>query len=470
MQTRAMHHAEKTLFTPRLTQTFAKRNCSIPVRPGRIIRSTTHQPYPAHSKPPFRFKMFLSQPWIAILAAIVCFFAGCKPDSKTPALEFGIGDVTPFLITDVTAKNFVHSGASISVTFSKSISSSFHERSDWIEVSPPLTNLTVEMSEAQVTLRGNFQSGRHYEVLINPRLLAAEPFKLSGSNSFSVLMPEVPARIYFPHFSTAQMATGHRQFPVLTINVPKFRIRAKLLEPKDAIHALAGYSDYFVPYDERRDDWEPFRSINYALVPGRTIYSNQFAAAGPPDIAETTNIDWDLFLGGRQAGVVFLDVERVPKTANEKLGAQAIIQLTDLGVVWKGGENSMQLFVFSNSTGRPVAGATIRFCDDEHSYVSEAITDGNGLAQLTLQPGRRWITVQKGNDFHALDLRDSLGEWRGSSSNLRVLLISDRNLYRPGEVFHFKALAREWDDQRPDHPERNCGHTSMLRSAWTTLL
>jgi len=57
-------------------------------------------------------------------------------------------------------------------------------------------------------------------------------------------------------------------------------------------------------------------------------------------------------LAGRKTGVVFLDAARVTgeSESNPTLGTQALIQLTDLGLVWKKASTGVEVFVFSHST------------------------------------------------------------------------------------------------------------------------
>jgi uncharacterized protein YfaS (alpha-2-macroglobulin family) len=75
--------------------------------------------------------------------------------------------------------------------------------------------------------------------------------------------------------------------------------------------------------------------------------------------------------------VVFLEAERLSAVwpPEPPLGAQAIIQLTDLGLVWKTGGEEIQVFVFSCQSGRPVQNARVRLCSDENENLREAVTD-----------------------------------------------------------------------------------------------
>jgi len=360
-----------------------------------------------------------------------------------------VGDVTPFVVTEVIANHYVNSGPSIRLTFSKPVQESpTNGIADWMELIPCPTNLTVQAGWRSVVLRGDFKGETRYTLRLRPRFESAEAFKLSGSNTFTLKMPRIAPRLYFPAFSRDQLAGGKRAFPLLAVNVPQVRVRAKLLEPQTAIHALRGYGSYFIKWNERREDdsWdEPFRPVNYNLVPGRTVFNMQFDLGTEPDTTKQLELGWDEMLAGRKTGVVFLDAERVKGEleSSPALGTQALIQLTDLGLVWKKARDGVDVLAFSHSTGRPVTGATARLFSDENE------------PGATTNAG--WVAVQRGDDFHAalldenriwlyrfdLPVADSSEPDRGR----RVMLFSDRGVYRPGEELHLKALVRDWSDQ-----------------------
>ena len=203
------------------------------------------------------------------------------------AVEVPVGDVTPFVVTDLIAGNYINSGASIRFSFSKPLPESLTNHiTDWLKISPSPTNLTVETWMRNIVLRGAFQGETWYTLKLRPGFESSERFGLAGSNTFTLRMPRVAPRLYFPALSRDQLAGGNRSFPLLAVNVPRVRLRAKLLEPQTAIHALRGYGSYFASRDQRRenDDWnEPCRSVDYNLVPGRTVYDEELAVNALPD-------------------------------------------------------------------------------------------------------------------------------------------------------------------------------------------
>jgi uncharacterized protein YfaS (alpha-2-macroglobulin family) len=379
------------------------------------------------------------------------------------AAEVPVGDITPFVVTEADANHYVNSGPWIRLSFSKPVPPvPTNGIADWIEISPAPTNLLAYSGWRSLTLYGDFKGDTWYTLKLRPGFESAEPFKLSGSNAFTVRMPRVAPRLYFPAFSRDQLAGGNRSFPLMAVNVPQVRVRAKLLDPQTAIHALRGYGSYFASYNERQENgaWdEPYRTVNYNIVPGRTVFNGQIEVGAELDATKRLELAWDRLLGGRKTGVVFLDATRVTGESETApaLGTQALIQLTDLGLVWKKALAGVDVFVFSHGSGRPVAGATARLFSDENEPLREAVTDAAGMAHLEANTNAAWVAVQRGDDFHAALLKEDrvwLYQFNlpctGSDEQepaRRVMLFSDRNVYRPGEDLHLEALVREWGDQ-----------------------
>jgi alpha-2-macroglobulin len=99
-----------------------------------------------------------------------------------------------------------------------------------------------------------------------------------------------------------------------------------------------------------------------------------------------------------------------------------------------------------------VPGVSARLFTDENEALGQAVTDPSGLAHLTANTNAEWIAVQLGDDFHAVSIPDR-DLWSGGPSYWdsgerddarRVMLFTDRNLYRPGEEVHLEALVRDW--------------------------
>ncbi len=158
------------------------------------------------------------------------------------------------------ASHYINSGASIRLSFSKAVPESLTNRiADWLELSPSPTNLTVQPGWRSLLLRGAFQGGTSYTLKLRPGFESAEGFRLAGSNTFSLRMPRIAPRLYFPALSRDQLAGGNRSFPLLTVNVPRVRVRAKLLPTRRPPSTRCGVTAVTsASANERRenDDWE----------------------------------------------------------------------------------------------------------------------------------------------------------------------------------------------------------------------
>jgi uncharacterized protein YfaS (alpha-2-macroglobulin family) len=441
-------------------QEFARAKNSNPAASGSEPGDSTTNFVPNMLIATPRSQLPLGKGWRLVVGAGIP--SADRPLRLRETAEVSVGDVTPFVVSEVTARNYMDSGARFQFLFSKRVPESLTNGvPDWLEITPSPTDLVVQPEWRSLTLLGELKGETLYTLKLKPPFKSSEGFALTGTNTFTLWMPRIAPRLYFSALSRDQLAGGNRSFPLLAVNVPQARLRAKLLDPQTAIHALRGYGSYFATYDERRGsgNWdEPYRSVDYNLVPGRTVFDETLAIDATPDTAKKLDLAWDRLLAGRKTGVVFLDAERADGESSRTpaLGTQALIQLTDLGLVWKRARTGIDVFVFSHSTGQPVPGATARLFSNENEPLSETPTDDKGLAHLAANTNADWVAVQLGEDFHAAVLKeDQVWRYRfdvpveGSDereATRRVMLFSDRNVYRPGEQVHLEALVRDWGE------------------------
>jgi uncharacterized protein YfaS (alpha-2-macroglobulin family) len=389
-------------------------------------------------------------------------------------LEAVVGDVRAFSLDDSAMHHIINSEPCLTLDFSKAADQSLTNAfTNWVRISPWPDGVRAWISGRQLTLSGGWRRGIDYSVTVRRGLPSAEPFALAAPETFEVEVPAVPPRLYFAEFSTEQFAGGNRLFPLMSINVPRVRVRAKLLEAQTAIYALRGYDSYEQSSFRRRyrGSEEDFNRLEYNLVPGRTIFSAEIDCTNQSDVAEETKLEWDRLLQGRKTGVVFLEAERIPTGGGREpvLGTQALVQLTDLGLLWKTGGSQLDAIVFSYQTGQPVTNALVRLYSDENELLREAATDGAGVAKLALQTNAVWIAAQAGDDFHAVKIaKDNLPmwffnvprRWRDDNTDARrAALFTDRDVYHPGETVNLKVIARDLETNQLTIPS---GRTGMV--------
>lgn len=390
-----------------------------------------------------------------------------------------LGEVVPFKLLVATAHNYINSGASLRLEFSKRLPLSLATNfAAWITVAPPVSNLTADIWSSRLALHGAFALGVPYTLTVRTGLPAADELRLAETVTDELTFQPIAPRLYFPTIEAGQFASGRRTFPLLVMNVDRVRIRAKLLDDASAIHGLRGFGRAYAPGFFPGEDG--FHEVHPELIPGRTIYDETFPGTTAADAAVTLPLDWNRILGPGTNGAVFLWAERAetinplmflpgtnaPATPDQRrgflvpapngLGVQALVQVSDLGLVWKTTADALLAFVFSLQTGQPIPAATVQLFTDENQALAQARTDASGLARLPLATNAVWLAARTPGDAFALEWRKArLPLWslniprsyRDAATDEHLLTVfTDRDLYRPGETVHLKGVVRVWQD------------------------
>jgi uncharacterized protein YfaS (alpha-2-macroglobulin family) len=388
-------------------------------------------------------------------------------------VEIKIGNVQPFGISNAEATNYIDAGRRLSVSFSKNLAKEITAKNfgRWMRIEPEPRGLEAQVGSREIVFTGEFELAREYRVIVDAGLPAAEPFVLAQEFLRAMQFSKVPPRIYFEEFATHQRSTGGRQFHFLAVNVPKVRVSARVFSPEAAPLALAAWRKYWSPPRPSGRDWsdELFGKIDPGLMPGQTIWQQEIASGTVVDEKEEIALDWNEILGAGKPGVVLLTAEQVgePAKPGERPGVQAIVQVTDLGVVRKQSKNETFVHVFSLVGGRAVAGAKLRLLDMENNVIEETTADAAGLARLKAHEKAKWILAVHGADLHLVDFKDHrealslrrLGirerfsdEEEEIDDARQALLFTERPVYKPGETVHLKGILRDGRENRARIP------------------
>lgn len=424
-----------------------------------------------------------------------------------------IGDLPALAVRKVEARNTLNETKHLELTFSRRVDELFtpENAGRWITVSPAPAEQKFAISGDTVRIDGQFRLGVAYAVNVTTTANAdatagAHPSAVLGvrpgaagqidrldlAQDFSAraVFEPIPSRLYFQEITTHQARDGSRKIPLLAVNVPEVRLRAKQLDATTVVPALKRFDGYERGWRDRRRNYdgdEPFRGIDFDPVDGRLLFDQRLPGSAEVDEQKTLPLPWDEMLGrggdgdsrddseggGLCTGAVLISAEEAPReqeiTAPRK-GTQTLVQLTDLGVVWKGTAREAVVHVFSHASGRPVPGATVRLVDDENRTLHTGRTDAQGVTSLPADERGKWLVAENGRDFHVVgwgerrenlslyhfdELHDHHGEFsldddagflRGdgnsSGSRLRLMLFSDRGIYRPGETVLLKGIVR----------------------------
>lgn len=376
-----------------------------------------------------------------------------------------LGRVRPFVLESVSPSSLVNSGRSVTLEFSAPLAPDVDAAtsSKFFRVRPEVPNLVFEEGWRAIVIRGDFERGVEYSVEIDPDLLSDSLLPISGDLARKFSFEPVRPRVYLPAFTGHQLSEGLRKFEVLSVNLQQLRVKALLVDHDAVARAVATFNkDYEKTWEDVGDSGEPYHALPEGAIAGEVIFERTYEVGNQEiDAPQRTVLSWDEVLGDRKTGGVLLTVEGVaiPGTGDSRPAAQSLLQLTDLGVLWKQVEETVRVNVFSMETGAALGDVHVQMLDKEFGETAVARTDGKGT--VTVPPGEEpgWMVVSKGEDIFAFPLGPSAQElpmaafglpvyyrgWKPAQQQKpesRGLLFTDRPMYRPGEKVQVKGIIR----------------------------
>lgn len=147
-----------------------------------------------------------------------------------------------------------------------------------------------------------------------------------------------------------------------------------------------------------------------------------------------------------ETGVYILQL--VPDAVTDQPVEQFLVSTRFKVLVLDLGDGRMEVTTLDASSGHPIAYAKVSFYSYYNSLdrklLVEAMTDSGGKAIIPWQSGTQTYVVRKGNDtammpqYVYMRRASNHGE---DASMVRVALLTDRSLYRPGQTVHVKGIA-----------------------------
>jgi alpha-2-macroglobulin len=325
----------------------------------------------------------------------------------------------------------------------------------FVSVEPKPAGMALESSGRRVTLKGKFEHGAEYLVKVQAGAPALDGTTLGGALEQKVKFSAHEPHLSLPSFAAPQWLGGKAKFEFTTANLSGVDVKVKRIAPDRAVDAMRGYEVY--EYDPSKENSAENTRIPYAAVSGKTVFDKQMPTAVELDHSERFGFTWDEVGGGqRKPGMYFISVEADAKDEvqnGNKLGAQSLVQLTDIGLAWKFSGKDALLYAFSHTTGQPMPEVTLQTYADEGEPGEKATTGPDGTARLNMEK-TDWLIATKGEDMHGVQFNDKMPELDMWSFDIaftesapdrtwkEMLTFTDRPVYQPGETVFFKAIQR----------------------------
>lgn len=372
---------------------------------------------------------------------------------------YEIGKIDPFRVAGIDSYLVADQPRQINIEFNlplqESLPVDFLEKC--IDISPRPENLSAKIDGRQIELTGNLDESFKYTVTFKPPFLSKGGLDLEGPFTKEVAFEHLDSELILPSENQAQLANGNRSYRVQTVNLASLQVRVKKLAGPDLIRAYQGYRNYLGRGHDGQAI-EPTAPLPYPLVVGETVFEKEIPLGNPVDTSKEIILNWNELLPKElHHAALFLDITGIPNPESGYEGrrsAQALLQLTDIGLAWKLTATEAILYAFSCDTGTPLPGVKLDLFGEDAKALQSATTDASGLVTLPRSDTARHLHATLGNDGYltAFDSTlDTVGLWhfpirysytKSAAAKRKAFLFTDRSLYRPGETVRLKGIVR----------------------------
>lgn len=356
-----------------------------------------------------------------------------------------------------------------------------HVRPQWYESLPFLVSGDEAVFKLQWKLKG-------------VRSVDGQELARKNAEGAVEVRPEAPS-LYLDAGNNGVMYAGSRKLKASVSNLKDLTVRGYRIRDGHRCRTLAAYRKIYernrsAPLSHTVTDRDRRHFLPAELLVADKTGALTLDVRGETEAAISLD---DLCGGAAEPGMYFIEVEggvsdpvveayRLFGAPSEDGGrrnfdrkeasyaAQAVVQVTDLGVLHKKTAANMFAYVYSLSTGKAVEKAQVQLLDAGGTVLA-AVPVEHGSASLPMagMNGKAaYVRALSGADSYLSPLEDGPGqvemwsfdvktlpyEWKAlglnpaTTAETRVFMFSDRNLYRPAETMHLKGIVRSLLDNR----------------------
>lgn len=371
-----------------------------------------------------------------------------------------IGDIAPFRVNSMRAVTEVDCPRAIQIDFNSPLPEKLPDTlfSNLLTIHPRPEQLSAEADGKTLRITGSLDAADQYSVSIRAPFSSRSGHALENTRTEDLRFEHLEPELSLPSNHEAQYAKGSRSYSFRTVNVSSAHIRIKQLTGGGLIRTFQGYQNY-TGSGYNGENISPTAPLPWSMVDGPQIAQRDFQPSNQQiDTSSETTFAWDEILDGKTTGVFFLDATGQPHakspTGTQRRNAQAIIQLTDIGLAWKTTPKETFVQAFSCDSGKPLAQVSLELFGEDAQPLHSATTDAAGLARMPRDAKVRHLLARLGEDLFVTAFDDTLstvGLWhfpvrtswlKPGEVSRRAFLFTDRPLYRPGETIRLKGIIR----------------------------
>ncbi len=398
-----------------------------------------------------------------------------KSRKPLPYLKvFPLGKTAPLEVDWVAAFNHPLAEPVIRIKFTDDIDPS-EATPDRIRIEPTVKEMRLLASGDEVAVNGQFDLTQRYRVTISPELKGERGYGLAAESRWGATFHPKEPCIVFPASQIFLRARSELRFSFFQVNTPPvtWKLARIPLEKSPAVTARVR--------EFEKNATDPV--TGEAIVDPRTGFKKQFQtellveafnlpviASGTVEAAtgdtETRRDVRCTASHGESLGGAYLFEASALLGDGRIVGNRSIICSSDFILTQKRTPAAVVIRVTKMFDAQPVPGMTVRAVTNENVELDRAETDKNGMAVLLRdkifpekKPGAHLFIADTANgpaiQFADGSTYSSSGSGYAPPRKPHAEIITDRNLYRPGQVVKMKGIVRNITDAGltiPEHP------------------
>ncbi|MBI3365474.1 MAG: alpha-2-macroglobulin family protein [Ignavibacteriae bacterium] len=334
----------------------------------------------------------------------------------------------------------------------------------------PSRNYTLEGDRQSLTLRGKFEPGMSFHLLIKKGLESVLQAKTQNDYEADIIIGNIKPSFRFASSSGQYMLlAGQKKLELKSVNLNKISVRVSQIFQNNLVFFLESgrHYDYSYEYnDEGGDEGEGYshgytrkfrysvgnfgRQLSYDSIPVKNV-ANQEAA---------TLLDMSTYIRTDYKG--FFVVE-IASPAEPWRSTAKLVSMSNIGLIVKQSSDELLVFATSLETTEPLSGVTINLISTNNQIIAAGKSDGDGVVRFSHWQevqndfDLKLVTAEQGNDFNFINLEDYRLETsrfdasgKHDSPNMYdSFLYGDRNIYRPGEKMYISGIIRNLSNPLP---------------------
>ena len=388
-----------------------------------------------------------------------------KSRRPLPYLQvISLGKTEPLKVEWVGAFNHALEEPSIRIKFNDDIDP-VEATPERIRVEPVVQKMKLLASGSEVEITGSFDMTRRYKVTISPELKGDRGYGLAAESRWGATFRPKESCLVFPTSQVFTRAREELRFAFFQINTPQVAWKLARIPAEKLSAVTARVRDF------ETDATDPV--TGKVVIDPRTGFSKQFqtellvdafqlpvSASGTFD-ATSGDIETrrDIHCNARAnegfAGAYLFEASaKLPD--GRIVGNRSIICANDYLLTQKRTPTTVIMRLAKMSDASSVAGVTIRAVTEENIELARAVTDKNGVAEFPKDS--IFPKASKGKDAHlfiadtatgpALQFAEGTSYPSGSDYSRpdrkpQAEIITDRNMYRPGQTVKMKGIVRD---------------------------